>query len=56
MNGFLHWLQHDTSGLLTLSAAGIALLLIMIMRLKVEPFIALLVVGLLLSLIHILCV
>lgn len=46
----LHWLQHETAGLLTLSAAGITLLLLLIIRFKVEPFIALLVAGLLVAL------
>lgn len=50
MTGFLHWLQHDTSGLLTLSGVGIAALLFMIIRLKIEPFIALLAAGLLIAL------
>ncbi|MBA8826033.1 GntP family gluconate:H+ symporter [Saccharopolyspora lacisalsi] len=50
MSGFLDWLHHDTAGLLTLCAAGIALLLFMIMRLRLEPFIALLVTGLLVAL------
>ncbi|CAM3398618.1 GntP family permease [Kibdelosporangium persicum] len=39
------WLQHTTGGLLLLAAVGIALLLTMIMWWKVEPFIALLIVG-----------
>ncbi|RJQ71512.1 GntP family permease [Pseudonocardiaceae bacterium YIM PH 21723] len=46
----MEWLQHSTSGLLTLAAAGIALLLLMIMRWKVEPFIALLIIGVLTAL------
>jgi len=50
MSGFLDWLQHDTSGLLVLAAVGIALLLLMIIKFKVEPFIALLVIGLLTAL------
>ena len=50
MTGFLNWLQHDTSGLLTLSAVGIAVLLFMIIKLKIEPFIALIVAGLLIAL------
>lgn len=50
MSGFLDWLQNDTAGLLTLSATGIAVLLLMIVRFRVEPFIALLVVGLLIAL------
>ncbi|KAA2256354.1 GntP family permease [Solihabitans fulvus] len=50
MPGFTHWLQHDTAGLLTLSAVGIALLLLLIIKYKVEPFISLLIVGLLVAL------
>jgi gluconate:H+ symporter, GntP family len=46
----IDWLQHTTGGLLTLSALSIALLLAMIIRWKVEPFIALLVIGLLVAL------
>ncbi|QQQ74767.1 GntP family permease [Saccharothrix sp. 6-C] len=46
----IDWLQHTTGGLLTLSAISIALLLAMIIRWKVEPFIALLIVGLLVAL------
>jgi len=46
----IDWLQHTAGGLLTLSALSIALLLAMIIRWKVEPFIALLVVGLLVAL------
>ncbi|MCS7484052.1 GntP family permease [Umezawaea endophytica] len=46
----INWLQHETGGLLTLSAISIALLLIMIIRFKVEPFIALLIAGLLVAL------
>ncbi|ONI89397.1 permease [Saccharothrix sp. ALI-22-I] len=45
----IDWLQHSTGGLLTLSAVSIALLLAMIIRWKVEPFIALLIVGLLVA-------
>ena len=47
---FLNWLQHETSGLLTLCAVGIAVLLVMIIRFRIEPFIALLVTGLLIAL------
>lgn len=43
-------MQHTAGGLLTLSALSSALLLAMITRWKVEPFIALLVVGLLVAL------
>jgi GntP family gluconate:H+ symporter len=45
MTSFVNWLQHDTSGLLTLAAVSIALLLLLIIKLKVEPFIALIVVS-----------
>jgi GntP family gluconate:H+ symporter len=44
------WLQHTTGGLLTLAAVSIAVLLLLIIRLRVEPFIALIVVGLLTAL------
>ena len=47
---FVHWLQHSTPGLLLLAIVGIALLLYMIIRLKTEPFIALLVAGLVVAL------
>jgi GntP family gluconate:H+ symporter len=50
MSGFTDWLQHETLGLLSLALVGIALLLAMIITWKVEPFIALLVVGLLTAL------
>lgn len=50
MTGLLDWLRHDTGGLLTLSGLGIAVLLFMIIRLQIEPFIALLVAGLLIAL------
>ncbi|GGP50843.1 GntP family permease [Saccharothrix coeruleofusca] len=46
----IDWLQHSTGGLLTLAALSIALLLLLIIRWKVEPFIALIVVGLLVAL------
>ena len=47
MSGFVNWLQHDTSGLLTLAVLSVAvLLLLLIIKVKLEPFIALLVVGL----------
>ncbi|GAA0228541.1 gluconate:H+ symporter [Saccharothrix mutabilis subsp. mutabilis] len=46
----IDWLQHSTGGLLTLSALSIALLLVLIIKVRVEPFIALLVVGLLVAL------
>lgn len=50
MSGFVNWLQHSTPGLLLLAVVGIALLLLMIIKWKVEPFIALLVIGLLTAL------
>jgi GntP family gluconate:H+ symporter len=50
MSGFVDWLQHSTPGLLLLAAAGIAVLLLLIIKWKVEPFIALLVIGLLTAL------
>ncbi|GAA4005475.1 gluconate:H+ symporter [Allokutzneria multivorans] len=50
MTGLLNWLQHSTGGLLTLSGVGIAVLLLMIIKFKVEPFIALLIAGLLVAL------
>ncbi|MCI9887775.1 GntP family permease [Micrococcales bacterium 31B] len=43
--GFLSWFHDSTAGLLTLAALGIALLLVLIIRVKLEPFIALIVVG-----------
>ena len=46
----VHWVQHSTPGLLLLCALAIAALLAMIIRYRVEPFIALLVTGLLLAL------
>src|SRR6266536_941426 len=50
MSGFTDWLQHSTPGLLLLALVGIAILLLMIIQWKVEPFIALLVIGLLTAL------
>ncbi|WP_116112633.1 GntP family permease [Amycolatopsis ruanii] len=46
----IDWLQHSTPGLLTLAAVSIAVLLVMIIRFKTEPFIALIIVGLLTAL------
>lgn len=40
------WLQESTGGLLTLCALAVAILLLLIIRFKLEPFIALLLVGL----------
>ncbi|WP_224392318.1 GntP family permease [Pseudonocardia sp. ICBG1293] len=48
---FLDWLQNDTAGLLTLAAVSVALLLLLIMRLRLEPFIALIVTGVLVALV-----
>lgn len=50
MATFLDWLRHDTLGLLLLAAVGIALLLTLIIKLKVEPFIALVSTGVLVAL------
>jgi gluconate:H+ symporter, GntP family len=50
MSGFTNWLQHSTPGLLLLALVGIAILLLMIIKLRIEPFIALLVIGLLTAL------
>ena len=47
MDAFLTWLRQDTAGLLTLAGLGIAVLLFLIIKLKVEPFIALVGVGVL---------
>ncbi|WP_329063236.1 GntP family permease [Amycolatopsis sp. NBC_01480] len=46
----IHWLHTTTGGLLTLAAVSIAVLLVLIIKVKVEPFIALIVVGLLTAL------
>ncbi|RSN17140.1 permease [Streptomyces sp. WAC 05977] len=46
----IDWLQHTTGGLLTLAAVSIAVLLFLIIKVKLEPFIALIVVGLLTAL------
>jgi gluconate:H+ symporter, GntP family len=50
MTSFVTWLQHDTAGLLTLAAVSVAVLLLLIIKLKLEPFIALIVVSLLVAL------
>ncbi|GAA1327533.1 GntP family permease [Pseudonocardia xinjiangensis] len=50
MNAFVHWLQHDTAGLLTLAVLSVAVLLLLIIKVKLEPFIALIVVGVLVAL------
>ncbi|MFI5615334.1 GntP family permease [Amycolatopsis sp. NPDC051903] len=46
----IHWLQTTTGGLLTLAAVSIAVLLVLIIKVKLEPFIALIVVGVLTAL------
>ncbi|MFK0072001.1 GntP family permease [Arthrobacter woluwensis] len=51
MDGFLSWLRHDTAGLLLLAGVGIALLLFLIIKVKVEPFIALVGTGVLVALV-----
>ncbi|PQZ98668.1 permease [Arthrobacter sp. MYb211] len=51
MATFLEWLRHDTLGLLLLAAAGIALLLTLIIKSKIEPFIALVATGVLVALV-----
>ncbi|MET3923120.1 gluconate:H+ symporter [Arthrobacter sp. UYEF20] len=50
MNEFLNWLRHDTAGLLLLAGVGIALLLFLIIKVKVEPFIALVGTGVIVAL------
>lgn len=50
MSSFVDWLQQETAGLLVLCALAIAVLLVLIIRFKLEPFVALLVSGLLLAL------
>jgi GntP family gluconate:H+ symporter len=51
MSGFVEWLQHDTGGLLTLAVLSVAVLLLLIIKVKLEPFIALIVVGLAVALV-----
>ncbi|WP_309080718.1 gluconate:H+ symporter [Zhihengliuella sp.] len=51
MADFLDWLRSDTLGLLLLAAAGIAVLLFLIIRVKIEPFIALVGTGVLVALV-----
>jgi GntP family gluconate:H+ symporter len=50
MAAFVTWLHHSTSGLLTLAVLSVAVLLLMIIKYKVEPFIALIVVSVLVAL------
>jgi len=45
MPGLVTWLQQDTAGLLTLAVLSVAALLLLIIKVKLEPFIALIVVG-----------
>jgi gluconate:H+ symporter, GntP family len=51
MSGFVNWLQHDTAGLLTLAVLSVVVLLLLIIKVKLEPFIALIVVGLTVALV-----
>jgi gluconate:H+ symporter, GntP family len=51
LHGFVHWLQHDTGGLLTLCGLSIALLLFLIIKVKLEPFISLIAASLALALV-----
>ncbi|MCT9869713.1 GntP family permease [Paenarthrobacter aurescens] len=51
MTEFLEWLRHDTAGLLLLAGAGIALLLFLIIKVKLEPFIALVGTGVIVALV-----
>ncbi|HEX4247092.1 MAG TPA: SLC13 family permease [Pseudonocardia sp.] len=50
MGTFVTWLHHSTPGLLTLAVLSVAVLLLMIIKFKVEPFIALIVVSVLVAL------
>ncbi len=50
MNDALTWLQTTTPGLLLLCVAAIAFLLVLIIKVKIEPFVALLITGLVLGL------
>ncbi len=51
MSSSVHWLQHDTASLLTIAGVSIAVLLLMIIKFTLEPFIALILVSLLVALI-----
>ncbi|APX04194.1 GntP family permease [Arthrobacter sp. QXT-31] len=51
MNEFIDWLRHDTAGLLLLAGSGIALLLFLIIKVKIEPFIALVATSVLVALV-----
>ena len=46
MNSVVDWLRTSTPGLLVLCGIAIAVLLVVIIKVKLEPFIALLIVGL----------
>ena len=50
MSGVIDWLHHDTAGLLLLCVVAIALLLFLIIKVKLEPFISLLATSLFLAL------
>ena len=50
MGTFVTWLHHSTPGLLTLAVVSVAVLLLLIIKFKVEPFIALIVVSVLVAL------
>jgi len=50
LGAFATWLHHDTAGLLTLATVSVAVLLLLIIKFKVEPFIALIVVSVLVAL------
>ncbi len=50
MEDLVSWLRDTTPGLLTLCAVAVAVLLVLIIRMKLEPFIALLLTGFALAL------
>ncbi|MGY2061894.1 GntT/GntP/DsdX family permease, partial [Nocardia gipuzkoensis] len=50
MGSAVDWLRHSTPGLLVLCGLAIAVLLVAIIRFKLEPFVALLLTGLALAL------
>jgi gluconate:H+ symporter, GntP family len=50
MAAFFNWLHHSTPGLLTLAVVSVAVLLLLIIKYKVEPFIALIVVSVVVAL------
>jgi gluconate:H+ symporter, GntP family len=47
----MHWLQHETGGLVTLALASIALLLFLIIKVKLQPFVALLICSIVVALV-----